>query len=149
MSVEMWQSQTQGEVALPSWDDQGRMRVVMVRAGAKVTVRTADREQAQSMSERNPFDNGMLIRVDAGEGPRGGGAKVEELPNILKLRGQKFADAIEELSEFDARRLLEAAEADEDIPASRLKTLKDLVTRKFVRQGPVPSYSDIAGAGGR
>lgn len=69
-ALETWENVTAGTVWVMGSDYRGAERAVKILGGARVQLKTEDREAVEvSKPGKNPFQNGRLRRVDAGAEP--------------------------------------------------------------------------------
>ena len=141
VELEMWRNVGQGVVAVPSWDDQGIMSVSLLGPDSVAPVRSVDRDRMKVLGWDGPFVDGLLARVD-GEGC--GAISDAEVEALLRTRNTKtLIEKLDELSEVNARRVVEVAEADGDLSASKLEAVRNHVREKYSRAKVMPSYEEL------
>ena len=141
VELEMWRNVGKGYVAIPSWDAQGIMSVSLLGPDSVAPVRSVDRDRMKVLGWDGPFVDGLLARVD-GEG--GGAISDAEVEALLRTRNTKtLIEKLDELSEVNARRVVEVAEADGDLSAAKLEAVRDHVKEKYSRAKVMPSYEEL------
>lgn len=141
VELEMWRNVGKGHVAIPSWDEQGIMSVSLLGPNSVAPVRSVDRDRMKVLGWDGPFVDGLLARVD-GEG--GGAISDAEVEALLRTRNTKtLIEKLDELSEVNARRVVEVAEADGDLSAAKLEAVRDHVKEKYSRAKVMPSYEEL------
>lgn len=141
VELEMWRNVGKGHVAIPSWDEQGIMSVSLLGPDSVAPVRSVDRDRMKVLGWDGPFVDGLLARVD-GEG--GGAISDAEVEALLRTRNTKtMIEKLDELSEVNARRVVEVAEADGDLSAAKLEAVRDHVKEKYSRAKVMPSYEEL------
>ena len=141
VELEMWRNVGKGHVAIPSWDEQGIMSVSLLGPDSVAPVRSVDRDRMKVLGWDGPFVDGLLARVD-GEG--GGAISDAEVDALLRTRNTKtMIEKLDELSEVNARRVVEVAEADGDLSAAKLEAVRDHVKEKYSRAKVMPSYEEL------
>ena len=141
VELEMWRNVGKGHVAIPSWDEQGIMSVSLLGPDSVAPVRSVDRDRMKVLGWDSPFVDGLLARVD-GEG--GGAISDAEVEALLRTRNTKtMIEKLDELSEVNARRVVEVAEADGDLSAAKLEAVRDHVKEKYSRAKVMPSYEEL------
>lgn len=141
VELEMWRNVGKGYVAIPSWDEQGIMSVSLLGPDSVAPVRSVDRDRMKVLGWDGPFVDGLLARVD-GEG--GGAISDAEAEALLRTRNTKtMIEKLDELSEVNARRVVEVAEADGDLSAAKLEAVRDHVKEKYSRAKVMPSYEEL------
>ena len=141
VELEMWRNVGKGQVAIPSWDEQGIMSVSLLGPDSVAPVRSVDRDRMKVLGWDGPFVDGLLARVD-GEG--GGAISDAEVEALLRTRNTKtMIEKLDELSEVNARRVVEVAEADGDLSAAKLEAVRDHVKEKYSRAKVMPSYEEL------
>lgn len=141
VELEMWRNVGKGHVAIPSWDEQGIMSVSLLGPDSVAPVRSVDRDRMKVLGWDGPFVDGLLARVD-GEG--GGAISDAEVEALLRTRNTKtLIEKLDEMSEVNARRVVEVAEADGDLSAAKLEAVRDHVKEKYSRAKVMPSYEEL------
>lgn len=141
VELEMWRNVGKGQVAIPSWDEHGIMSVSLLGPDSVAPVRSVDRDRMKVLGWDGPFVDGLLARVD-GEG--GGAISDAEVEALLRTRNTKtMIEKLDELSEVNARRVVEVAEADGDLSAAKLEAVRDHVKEKYSRAKVMPSYEEL------
>ena len=141
VELEMWRNVGKGHVAIPSWDEQGIMSVSLLGPDSVAPVRSVDRDRMKVLGWDGAFVDGLLARVD-GEG--GGAISDAEVEALLRTRNTKtLIEKLDELSEVNARRVVEVAEADGDLSAAKLEAVRDHVKEKYSRAKVMPSYEEL------
>lgn len=141
VELEMWRNVGKGYVAIPSWDEQGIMSVSLLGPDSVAPVRSVDRDRMKVLGWDGPFVDGLLARVD-GEG--GGAISDAEVEALLRTRNTKtLIEKLDELSEVNARRVVEVAEADGELSAAKLEAVRDHVKEKYSRAKVMPSYEEL------
>lgn len=141
VELEMWRNVGQGYVAIPSWDEQGIMAVSLLGPDSVAPVRSVDRDRMKVLGWDGPFVDGLLARVD-GEG--GGAISDAEVEALLRTRNTKtLIEKLDELSEVNARRVVEVSEADGDLSAAKLEAVRNHVREKYSRAKVMPSYEEL------
>lgn len=141
VELEMWRNVGKGQVAIPSWDEQGIMSVSLLGPDSVAPVRSVDRDRMKVLGWDGPFVDGLLARVD---GDGGGAISDAEVETLLRTRNTKtLIEKLDELSEVNARRVVEVAEADGDLSAAKLEAVRDHVKEKYSRAKVMPSYEEL------
>ena len=141
VELEMWRNVGKGHVAIPSWDEQGIMSVSLLGPDSVAPVRSVDRDRMKVLGWDGPFVDGLLARVD-GEG--GGAISDAEVEALLRTRNTKtLIEKLDELSEVNVRRVVEIAEADDDLSAAKLEAVRNHVKEKYSRAKVMPSYEEL------
>lgn len=141
VELEMWRNVGKGYVAIPSWDEQGIMSVSLLGPDSVAPVRSVDLDRMKVLGWNGPFVDGLLARVD-GEG--GGAISDTEVEALLRTRNTKtLIEKLDELSEVNVRRVVEIAEADDDLSAAKIEAVRNHVKEKYSRAKVMPSYEEL------
>ena len=141
VELEMWRNVGKGYVAIPSWDEQGIMSVSLLGPDSVAPVRSVDLDRMKVLGWNGPFVDGLLARVD-GEG--GGAISDAEVEALLRTRNTKtLIEKLDELSEVNVRRVVEIAEADDDLSAAKIEAVRNHVKEKYSRAKVMPSYEEL------
>jgi len=148
---EVWETTGHGWVYVQTTGVDGNLRTVKAggRPGQKLRITEYDRLKCQErvLSDiHDPFGNGMLVRISVDE-------QTEDNPNWLSaeaiielftITGPEFNTRIDELNEYNVRRLLEACE-DLDATNSQSEYLKKTLSQKWPIGGDTPMYRELQG----
>jgi len=147
---EVWETTGHGMVFVTVTGVDGKERSISAggRPGQKLRISEYDRTRCQErvLDDRaDVFTNGMLIRVDApNDGPNV--LTAEDIVELFTLRGEAFQERVNELNEYNTRRLLEASE-DLDASNSQIVFLKQTIAQKWPIGGDTPMYRELQGLG--
>lgn len=154
---ELWQTTGQGTIYVNVTNLEGRTVDTGVggRPGALLRITTYDRMRNQETCvepSMDPFTNGMLVRIDTDqnaddEGPHSPNALTQEqIIEIFALGKSDFRERIEDLSEYNVRRMLEMAE-EVDATKSQIDQLREVLEAKWPIGGHMPIYEELAALG--
>jgi hypothetical protein len=151
--IETWQKTSAQNVWLTRFDRHGNPKAYRVAGeeGARVQVKTDDREFMQQKAPNGPFTNGMLKRVDADQNADPETASVnaltsDELKLIFRKKGPPFTKAVGELDERNVRRMRDMCD-DVDASASQLKALQDRIDNEFTKTVVTSTYKEMQADG--
>ncbi len=147
---EVWETTTDGTVWYTTTDERGRVieRSVGDKAGTRLRIKTTDRlvnMDAVGYGRKGIFENGLLVRVDAGAEPDEVSPDAMSRADLLigfSKSGNAFRAFVDKLTELNVRRMREMAE-EVDASASQMAYLRQVITEKFVVQGDTPTYREL------
>ena len=148
---ERWECQIPGRVWARVRDYDGRPRDISVRGvGSVLRIVQADRVRAQESipnQNRDPFRNGMLLRLDANQQLDSGTASDDalsrdQLRDVFALDLDDFREYVGTLGEVNVRRLKQMA-IEVDASVNKTKFLDDLVAERFAIGKDTPTYREM------
>jgi hypothetical protein len=150
---EVWETTGHGWVYAQVTGVDGKPRTIKAggRPGQKLRISEYDRLKCQErvLSDiHDIFVNGMLIRVSVDEEAESNPNQLtaEAIISLFSITGPEFNDRIDELNEYNVRRLLEACE-DLDATNSQSEYLKKTLAQKWPIGGDTPMYRELQGLG--
>lgn len=156
--IEVWEITIEGAVWIPVLDTRGNEKQVKVgpRKGARLRIKTADREASQDRvlyEGSDPFSNGVLVRIDGEYGERrttetdleGGAYTDEVLAFVMEKTGPAFEAAVRSMEERGVRALKNYALAH-DGTVSQLKFVQEEIDEKYKIEAVMPSTQEIIDA---
>lgn len=153
---EIWETTGFGMIYVKVSGVDGKERSLGVggKPGQKLRISEYDRMRNQEvvMDEKaDVFTNGMLLRVDADQNddPMTKTDQVltaEDIVEIFGLTGKSFTERVDQLNEYNARRLLAEAETL-DATNSQIQALKAMVETKWRIGGEMPIYRELQSLG--
>lgn len=148
---EVWETTGHATIYVRQTTVDGSTRNVAVggRPGMRLRISEYDRERNQEtvMDEAaDPFTNGMLIRVlpEGEAGPQH--LTDDQIAQLFMVTGQEFTDKVDELNEYNVRRMYEKA-YELDATNSQIQTLKGMIETKWPIGGDTPMYRELKGLG--
>lgn len=147
-SEETWELTVPGRVHVQVLNHLGRPKnITVVGRGRKLRISTLDRELAEERivnRANNPFQNGMLVRIDKDapepESPEAIGD--DDLKQLFDSSDSEFEAVLADLGELNLRRLLTLAENSDKATVSQQSILKTQLDTRFPIGGTVPSYEE-------
>lgn len=151
---EVWETTGPGTigVSVTGVDDKPRPSRVGGRPGMRLRISAYDRLRNQEtclVKSGDPFTNGMLVRVDADQQQDPTTASVnavKDLADLFDLRGAAFSERVEQLNEYNVRRMLDVAE-DVDATNSQIQALRAMINTKWPIGGEMPMYKELSALG--
>lgn len=151
---EVWETTGQGWVHVRVTGVDGKPRSIKAggRPGQKLRLSEYDRlmNEERVLDDRvNPFSNGMLLKVspideDAPFNPNH--LSVDAMVELFTVTGPEFNTRVDELNEYNVRRLIEACD-ELDATNSQVQYLAKVLAQKWPIGGDTPMYRELQGLG--
>ena len=146
--LEIWELTLPGRVTMTVTGARGRPQQISAAGkGQRLRCSTEDRiitEEGIRNPELNPFRNGMLVRVDKGEGhePSPEELSDDDMRAIFDLDQADFQATVSALGEVNVRRL-KAMFEEVDASKSEIDYVNALIEEKWRIGGAMPSYEEM------
>ena len=144
---EIWELTCDSRVSMEVSNERGGTKDITAQGkGQVLRITTIDREMAEEVVREpglNPFRNGMLIRVDAGNHrPSPDELSDEDLAAMFGLDNDDFENVLANLSEVNVRRL-KAMTVQADVKHQQVQILTAFIDEHYRVGGPMPSYNEM------
>lgn len=146
-TLETWENVTLGVVWVMGSDHRGAERTVRIDGGARVKLKTEDREGTEvSKPGNNPFQNGRLRRVDEGADPsqRAAATTDDELREVATTDDLYFLrEWLTTETELNARRLAAIVKSEKLGSYAASDMIRTIVTERFPHLDYTPEHHEI------
>lgn len=150
---EVWETTGAGMIYVTVMGVDGNPRSISAggRPGQKLRLTEYDRMKNQERvldDKADVFTNGMLVKLSPVDEvvDNVNQLTAEEIVKLFTITGPKFNDQVDQLNEYNVRRLIEMCD-DLDATNSQVQYLAQTLAQKWPIGGDTPMYRELQGLG--